>query len=366
MKRRVPVVYNDRDTWFHRRDPRAKIGVFVLMLLYMYVAPTWEWMLAMAVVGLGLVALARVPPLWIGALLALQLINVLGILAFPAIERIASGGTAFGGDFDYGLKLAFSWQAALLVSASLFTTMELTEITDGLRGLGIPELVCFTIEYIFLLFYVTISDLFRIIDGMKVKGLGIETRNPIKFASNMPSLAVPMFMSVLQRSNTMMSVLQMRGYSLSNENRELRHDLKFDAGDATLLGVGIDRPRRNCRGQLRVRECPGPSLTDPVTMSDNTDSVSTPVRDSSLLSIDPSTAEGRSKAILFGGLAWLAIGHLVDIGFIVWGELQSWLRRSLSTLLERSFTTGNSPFRHESDCCCRPRGFCSHRRLSCL
>ena len=239
MKRRVPVVYNDRDTWFHRRDPRAKLGVFVLMLLYLYVAPTWEWMLAMVVVGFGLVIVARVPPLWIGALLALQVTNVIGILAFPAIERMATGGSAFGGDFDFGLKLAFSWQAALLVSASLFTTMELTEITDGLRGLGIPELVCFTLEYVFLLFYVTVSDLFRIIDGMKAKGLGIETRNPIKFALNMPRLAVPMFMSVLQRSNTMMSVLQMRGYSFSNEDRELRHDLKFDAGDVVLFGSGL-------------------------------------------------------------------------------------------------------------------------------
>lgn len=239
MKRRVPVIYNDRDTWFHRRDPRAKLGVFVLLLLYLYTAPTWEWMLAMVLIGLGLVVVARVPPLWIGALLALQVTNILGILAFPAIERMATGGTAFGGNFDFGLKLAFSWQAALLISASLFTTMELTEITDGLRELGVPELVCFTLEYVFLLFYVTISDLFRILDGMKIKGLDIETKNPIKFALNMPSLAVPMFMSVLQRSNTMMSVLQMRGYSFSNENRELRHDLKFDAGDAILFGSGV-------------------------------------------------------------------------------------------------------------------------------
>ncbi|MFB6167331.1 MAG: energy-coupling factor transporter transmembrane protein EcfT [Haloferacaceae archaeon] len=239
MKRRVPVVYNDVDTWFHRRDPRAKLGVFVLSLLYLYTAPTWEWMLATVVLGLGLAVLARVPPLWIGALLALQVPNVVGILAFPAIERIVTGGSAFGGNFAFGLKLAFSWQTALLISASLFTTMELTEITDGLRGLGVPELVCFTLEYVLLLFYVTISDLFRILDGMKVKGLGIETKNPVKFALNVPSLAVPMFMSVLQRSNTMMSVLQMRGYSFSNEGRELRHDLTFDAGDALLFGSGL-------------------------------------------------------------------------------------------------------------------------------
>ncbi|MFC4451138.1 MULTISPECIES: energy-coupling factor transporter transmembrane component T family protein [Halorussus] len=239
MKRRVPVVYNDRDTWLHRRDPRAKLGVFVAMLLYMYVAPTWEWMVVSVGIGLGMVALARVPPKWIGALLALQLVNVLGILAFPAIQRMVAGGTAFGGNFDFGLKLALSWQSALLVSASLFTTMELTEITDGLRKLSVPELLCFTLEYVFLLFYVTISDLFRIMDGMKVKGLEIETRNPLKFAKNVPSLAVPMFMTVLQRSNTMMSVLTMRGYSFSNEGRELRHDLQFDGGDTMLVVAAV-------------------------------------------------------------------------------------------------------------------------------
>lgn len=239
MKRRVPVVYNDRDTWFHRRDPRAKLGVFVLMLLYLYLAPTWEWMLAMVGVGIGLVVVARVPPKWIGALLLLQVPNVLGILAFPAIQRMVTGGSAFGGNFDFGLKLALSWQAALLVSASLFTTMELSEITDGLRRLGVPEALCFTLEYVFLLFYVTISDLFRIVDAMKVKGLRIETKNPIRFARNVPSLAIPMFMSVLQRSNTMMSVLTMRGYSFSRDGRELRHELRFDAGDALLVGAGL-------------------------------------------------------------------------------------------------------------------------------
>lgn len=54
-------------------------------------------------------------------------------------------------------------------------------------------------------------------------------------------------------------------------------------------------------------------------MTDSTDSVSRPTRDSSLVNINPSTAEGRSRALLFGGLTWLALGHLVDMGLIVWG-----------------------------------------------
>ncbi|MDY6780755.1 MAG: hypothetical protein SV760_09510, partial [Halobacteria archaeon] len=85
-----------------------------------------------------------------------------------------------------------------------------------------------------LLFYVTLSDVFRIVDAMKVKGVDVETKNPIRLARNIPKFGVPVFMSVLKRSNTMMSVLKMRGYSFSGD-RELRTELKFDTGDTALL-----------------------------------------------------------------------------------------------------------------------------------
>jgi energy-coupling factor transport system permease protein len=239
MKRRVPVVYNEAASVVHRRDPRAKLLVFAAMMLYFYVAPTWEWMAAMVAVGVALAAVAKVPPKWLGALLLLQLPNTLGILAFPAIERVAAGGAAFGGNFDFGLKLALSWTGALFVTASLFTTMELTEIIDGLRSLGVPELLCFTLEYVLLLFYVSVSDLFRVWDGMKAKGLPVESRNPLTVARNAPTLAVPMLVTVLRRSNTMMSVLTMRGYTFSRDGRELRHEFDFDAGDALLVGGAV-------------------------------------------------------------------------------------------------------------------------------
>lgn len=35
--------------------------------------------------------------------------------------------------------------------------------------------------------------------------------------------------------------------------------------------------------------------------------------------IDPGFAEGRSRLVLFGGTGWLALGHLVDIAFVLWG-----------------------------------------------
>ncbi len=150
-----------------------------------------------------------------------------------------AGGAAFGGNFDFGLRLAFAWSGALFITASLFTSMEITETIDGLCSLGVPGVICFTSEHVLMLFYVTIGDLFQVMDAMKLKGLGIETRNPIRLARKMTKLAIPMFMTVLQHSNTMMSVLKMRGYTFSRDGRELRPDLKLDAGDVMLVGAGV-------------------------------------------------------------------------------------------------------------------------------
>lgn len=230
----VPVVYNDYDTVLHRRDPRVKLLVFLALVIYLYIAPTWQWMLAMAVIGLGFAATARVQPKWLLLLFALQIPNILGIFAFPAIERILVGQPAFAGSFDFGLKLGLSWPAALFLSISLFTTMKTTEITDGLRGLHVPEFVCFTFEYAFLLLYTVLNDIFRIADGMKMKGVPIESKNPLTLARNLPKLGVPAIIAVFRRSNTMMAVLKMRGYPLDNL-QESRTRFKFDTGDAALL-----------------------------------------------------------------------------------------------------------------------------------
>lgn len=35
--------------------------------------------------------------------------------------------------------------------------------------------------------------------------------------------------------------------------------------------------------------------------------------------VDPGTAEGRSRILLFGGLGCLAVGNLVDASLVVWG-----------------------------------------------
>jgi hypothetical protein len=51
----------------------------------------------------------------------------------------------------------------------------------------------------------------------------------------------------------------------------------------------------------------------------DTEPVSQGSQNSSVVSIDPSTAEGRSRLLLIGGMGWLGIGTAVDMALIVWG-----------------------------------------------
>lgn len=41
----VPVLYQERDTVMHRRDPRVKMLLFALLFVFLFIAPTWQWML---------------------------------------------------------------------------------------------------------------------------------------------------------------------------------------------------------------------------------------------------------------------------------------------------------------------------------
>ncbi|MDY6817448.1 MAG: hypothetical protein SVG88_02210 [Halobacteriales archaeon] len=51
----------------------------------------------------------------------------------------------------------------------------------------------------------------------------------------------------------------------------------------------------------------------------NTESISTVAEKDRLMNINPSTAEGRSRLLLFAGLGVLAIGNVINMGLFIWG-----------------------------------------------
>lgn len=239
MKLRVPVLYTEKDTFMHRRDPRVKWLLFFLFVVVLYTAPSWPWMVALTFLGLFMAFVGRVSWKWLLVLWLLQLPNFAALVIIPASRAFLAGDVQpFDGNLAFGLKLGFAWSAALFVSISLFSTMDVDEMTDGLRGLKVPEVICFTFGYAFLLLYTSLSDVFRIVDAMTVKGIKLKTKNPFMLVSNLARLMVPVIFTIVRRASTMMAVLEMRGFSFTEKpNRPWPY--RFGALDAAVLSCGI-------------------------------------------------------------------------------------------------------------------------------
>ncbi|MGF1537484.1 MAG: energy-coupling factor transporter transmembrane component T family protein [Elainellaceae cyanobacterium] len=219
---RVPIVYNEQDTILHDRDPRIKILMFVFLVLFLYFAPSWKWMLGMTILGLALAFIAQLSKKALLILWALQLPNILALVLIPLIAQFVTGdGFEYTGRLAFGVRLALAWSAALFVSISLMSTMTVKDMADGLRGLGLPEFFCFAVEYIFLLIYRSGDDIFRIADAMKAKGVRLESKNPFTLIGALPRLMVPTIISLLRRAMPMMSVLEMRGFSATKRRKKL-------------------------------------------------------------------------------------------------------------------------------------------------
>lgn len=236
----VPVLHTEQDTVLHRRDPRVKVGLFVLLIGFLFTAPGWQWMAILTALGALVCWLARVPSRYlIWALVIVQLPNFLGILSIPVIGGLAAGDLKYDADIADGLKLVFAWAGALLLSFGLFSTMKVEELTRGLRGLKLPEAFCFAVGYSFLLLYLSLSDVLRIADAMKIKGVRLETRNPLHLLAAMPRLMTPALFAIARRGTTMVAVMEMRGFSF--RQRPPGHDEadKFDGGDAVLLLLAL-------------------------------------------------------------------------------------------------------------------------------
>ena len=214
---RVPLLYTEKDTVLYRRDPRIKLLLFVVLVAFLYTAPTWPWMLGATVVGLVLSVVARVPALALLVLWLLQLPNFVGLVIIPLWRDVAAGDLApFDGDLDFGLRLGFAWSAALFLSLALLSTMSPDKLTDGMRGLRVPEPLCLLVGYAFLLMYASLADIFRTVDAMKLKGIELSIRRPVRAVGNAAKLFVPAIIIMARRASTMMSTLQLRGFSFTH------------------------------------------------------------------------------------------------------------------------------------------------------
>lgn len=235
MAARTLVLYQDRNTVIHHRDPRVKVLLFLLLFVFLFVAPSWEWLLVAVVLGLILAMVSRTPWQWICFLWAIHLPTFLVLLLIPAGEALLAGNYSKALEAVVGeLRLILAWTAAIVISVSLFSTVDPNGLTKGLRGIGFPAVVAFAVGLTYRLLYATLNEAFQIADAMRMKGVELDPKHPLRLIWNSLRISLPLLFAVLRRGPTLMSALKTRGFS--KRRPELGN---FDLGDIFLLLIGV-------------------------------------------------------------------------------------------------------------------------------
>lgn len=229
---KVPVLNTGRPSFWRDRDPRIKWLVFFLFLALIYIAPSWEWMGAAVVVAGAVAITARAPIGWLALMLLVHMPTILALVIIPML----GSDFAFDSEFEFGLRISLGWVAAILIGVGLFSTMEIDEMVSGLRGIGLPNSAAFVVGYAFVLIYLSISDLSRVMDSMRLKGVELSLSRPFSFLRNVPKLFVPAMLTIMRRGGAMTAALETRGFgnaSVAGDERRL------DAWDVIALTLII-------------------------------------------------------------------------------------------------------------------------------
>lgn len=231
----VPTLYQEHDTFIHHRDPRVKILLFLILFLYLFVAPTWEWLLVAMILGLIMGVVARTPWRWVLVLWAIHIPTFLALIIFPTFGELIKGNFAAIWETALAeLRLILAWTTAIIISVTLFSTVDAEGLVKGVRGLRLPAIVAFAVGLSYRLLYVTMAEAVRISNAMKIKGVELDPKHPFRFILNVLRLSLPVMFAVLRRAPTLMSALNMRGFS-----KRLPGLGKFDLGDWFLLLIGV-------------------------------------------------------------------------------------------------------------------------------
>jgi energy-coupling factor transport system permease protein len=211
MPDRAPSLSKEARSPLDRIDPRIKLLTIGCVIVYLFLAPTWPWLAGLLAAGIAVTAVAGFPFRWMAVLWLIQAPNVVGLMFLPALIDLVRDGEVTT-DVDSGLRMSFAWLGAVAVLTPLLWSMGIDEITDGLRGLKVPRAVTFAVGYAYRLLYASLDGARQIMDGLKVKGVDLETRNPFRLLAALPKIMTATLFVIVRRSNAMMAVLRMRGY----------------------------------------------------------------------------------------------------------------------------------------------------------
>jgi energy-coupling factor transport system permease protein len=251
----VPVPFGQfvpGDSPMHRLDARAKLGLTFAYTILLFSARGWLAMGLAAVVGLGAVAISRVP--W--RLVARGLAPIVWLLVFtlavnsllwrPAAALVMLGPVGISGP---GLTrgLFFTARIVLLVLGTSLVTLTTSPValTDALSRLMRPlRFVRVPVDDVAMMFSIalrfiptTAEEAEKIVVAQTARGAVFDEGGPVARARAWIPVLVPLFVNLFRRADDLAIAMESRCYT--GVGRTHLHEPRMRPTDWVALATGV-------------------------------------------------------------------------------------------------------------------------------
>jgi energy-coupling factor transport system permease protein len=253
-----------RESLFTRLDFRAKLVVVLLLTLiaFLWESPITGGLLTTAVmvtsllVGVKpsyLVTLLKVmTPLYGFLLLSMGFFNVdqvktlthqselTPLLTLPQAWLWIGGAQMTQEGTLYGLNIIFKTLTMVLVIPLAMLTTDINNMIVALVKAKIPYKVVFVFSSTLRFFPLLFEELQMIVEAQRLRGLAVEQMNPLQKVQVYGSVAVPLILGAMMKSQKLEVVLQSKAFSGSADRTYLHESVltQIDWG-AMLIGLGV-------------------------------------------------------------------------------------------------------------------------------
>jgi energy-coupling factor transport system permease protein len=247
----MPGVHVPADTCVHTLDPRVKLGVAVVLMVLPFWAPGLASALLLSTFVLGVVILARVPPL--SLLRTLRTVFWIGLFMFVFYalttpgDALVSVGTisVTGAGLLAGVTLVYRLCALVIIGSLLTYTTSPGQLAHGLETvlsplarLRLPVREASMVLTIALRFVPTMSaQIDRIVTAQRARGAE-PMGNPVERVQSWVPMFVPIFVLAFRRAEQLAMAMEARGYRGAGERTRLKQ-LRFSWQDLVAVLVAL-------------------------------------------------------------------------------------------------------------------------------
>ncbi len=217
-------MFQDKDSWFLRRDPRAKIIISLIFIAFsLYIYNFYKSLIVLAII-LSISAFAKViNKTWRSSLVGIP------FFVFILIAELLTGYSLI-----YSAAVAMRFFNVVVSSSLFFTTISPDEIEFITKWLRIPRDISFAIVTTLRFIPLLAMDLNQIVEVQMSRGLDLQTKNLLKWIRNSLPILIPLVVVSVLRSEQMAEAIELRGYGASDKPTQLLQ-FKFSFADIIVV-----------------------------------------------------------------------------------------------------------------------------------